>query len=124
MILGLKDGYRTEIGQAGALLSGGQRQRVALARAVIGKPSLVVMDEANANLDQEGETAFIRCLNQLRDQGVSSIIVAHRRALLSHCDKLLWLGDGKAVAFGETSKVMELIMHKASAAESTSHSAT
>ena len=107
MILGLSDGYRTEVGAGGALLSGGQRQRIALARAVIGTPSLVVLDEANANLDQEGEQAFLECLDQLREQGTSCVVVAHRRALLERCDKLLWLQDGKSIVYGPTARVIE-----------------
>ena len=107
MILSLADGYQTEVGAGGAMLSGGQRQRVALARAVLGRPGLVVLDEANANLDQQGEAAFLACVDQMRRQGVSCVLVAHRKALLRHCDKLLWLQDGRPLAFGPTRRVLE-----------------
>ena len=100
MILGLPQGYETPIGEGGCLLSGGQRQRVALARAVYGKPSFLVLDEPNSNLDGEGEAALAECLQRLKAAGTTVVVVTHRITVLNGVDKILQLNAGVADAFG------------------------
>lgn len=100
MILGFAGGYDTEIGSAGRALSGGQRQRIGLARALYGNPFLVVLDEPNSNLDQEGEAALHHAIKQLRERGSIAVIVAHRPSALSSVNKVLALQDGVQTAFG------------------------
>jgi PrtD family type I secretion system ABC transporter len=107
MILRLPEGYDTPIGEAGATLSGGQRQRIAFARALYGNPRLVVLDEPNANLDAEGEAALGAALKELKAQGVTTIMVGHRPALMSQLDKLAALRDGALEAFGPATKVLQ-----------------
>jgi len=107
MILGLPRGYASQVGYQGTILSGGQRQRVGLARAVFGDPRVVVLDEPNSNLDQDGEKALLACLATLKERGVTTVLIAHRRTALGLCSKLLWLEAGKMVAFGPTAEVME-----------------
>ncbi len=108
MILQLKDGYGTQLGEGGRSLSGGQRQRIGLARALYGWPRLVVLDEPNASLDQIGEAALTRALADLKASGAAAVVVSHRRSVLDVADKLLVLEGGKVVAFGSKEEVANL----------------
>jgi PrtD family type I secretion system ABC transporter len=106
MILRLPGGYDSKIGEAAAVLSGGQRQRIALARALYGDPFLVVLDEPNANLDSEGETALQTAISGIKSRGGIVVIIAHRAAILDQCDKVLVLANGAQQAFGPRDSVL------------------
>ena len=101
MVLRFPKGYDTPMGVAGGMLSGGQRQRVGLARAIYGNPSLVVLDEPNANLDDVGEAALIRTVQDLRQRGKTVFMVVHQRNLLSVADRVLVLNEGVISQFGQ-----------------------
>lgn len=109
LILGLPDGYDTEIGAEGARLSGGQRQRVALARALYGDPVFVVLDEPNASLDEAGEAALGQAIVDAKDKGTTFVIITHRRSVLAVTDKLLVLRDGQVQAFGPRDEVLKAL---------------
>lgn len=110
LILRLPKGYDTEL--AGAL-SPGRRQRIGLARALYGNPRLVVLDEPNANLDSDGEQALLRALAELKAEGVTVVIIAHRPSLLSGVDKLLVLREGMVEAFGPRTEIMPRMVRRA-----------
>jgi PrtD family type I secretion system ABC transporter len=113
LVLRLPNGYDTDIGESGQALSPGQRQRIGLARALYGRPRLVVLDEPNANLDHEGETALLRTLQTLKEEGVTVLIVAHRPSLLRGVDKLLVLREGAVDMFGPRAEIMARLTHAA-----------
>jgi PrtD family type I secretion system ABC transporter len=110
MILRLANGYDTRIGEAGAVLSAGQRERVAIARAVYRDPFLVVFDEPNANLDNDGELALQKTVRDLKARGAIVIIVAHRPSALANCDKILYLANGAQQAFGPRDEILQRIL--------------
>jgi ATP-binding cassette subfamily C exporter for protease/lipase len=109
MILRMPRGYDTPIGEAGSVLSGGQRQRVALARAVYGQPVLVVLDEPNANLDDVGEAALARAVQQLKQRGAAVVLITHRPGAIAMADRLLLLSEGRVQAHGPRDAVLAAI---------------
>ena len=109
LILRLPKGYDTAIGANGMVLSGGQRQRIALARALYGNPAFVVLDEPNANLDQEGNKALSLTLKGLKARGVTTIIISHRSTVFGVVDKLMLLKGGAIAAYGERDEVLRKV---------------
>ena len=112
VILELPQGYDSVIGPGGTNLSGGQRQRIGLARAFFGKPALVVLDEPTSNLDAEGEASVRQAMDELRTQGRTLIVIAHRPALLGGTDQLMVVVHGQIANLGPTSEVMPLITRR------------
>jgi PrtD family type I secretion system ABC transporter len=110
MILQLPDGYETQVGEAGAALSGGQRQRIALARAIYGDPFLVVLDEPNSNLDNEGEQALTAAIMGIRERGGIVVVIAHRPSALAGVDQVLVMSEGRMQSFGPKDEVLSKVL--------------
>lgn len=108
MILGLSEGYSTQLAVPGKVspLSGGQLQRIGLARAVFGMPALVVLDEPNSNLDVAGDDALTKTIAALREAGSVVIVMAHRPSALAAVDKLMILDGGTVKIFGDKAKIL------------------
>lgn len=106
MILKMPDGYDTQITAGSGRLSGGQKQRVGLARAMYGNPVLLVLDEPNSNLDSVGSEALNQAIRQMKSEGKSVIIMAHRPAAIAECDLILYVEGGMRKAFGPRDEVL------------------
>ncbi|MDX8482326.1 type I secretion system permease/ATPase [Mesorhizobium sp. VK24D] len=106
LIVGLPNGYDTQIGEGGTALSAGQRQRVALARALYGDPFLVVLDEPNSNLDTDGEMALAEAILAIKARGGIVAIVAHRPNILTTVDFMLMMKEGQMHMFGTRDRVL------------------
>jgi len=107
MILELPQGYDTLIRDGQSRLSGGQIQRIGLARALYADPVLVVLDEPNSNLDNEGNAALNHAIRELKKEGRSVMIMAHRPNAIQECESLLVLENGMRMAFGPKDEVLQ-----------------
>lgn len=106
MILRLSDGYDTVIGTAGSVLSGGQRQRIGIARAIYDNPVFVVLDEPNSNLDEQGELALLKTVEELKQSGTTVVIITHRPNILKVTNKILIMNSGKIERYASTEEIL------------------
>lgn len=113
LIMRLPENYDTAVADGGANLSAGQRQRVALARALYGDPVLVVLDEPDANLDTEGQFALVETLRELKERGVTVLLVTHNLQLLKVVGHVLVLKDGALVEAGPRDEVLRRFIRPA-----------
>ena len=107
LILRLPQGYDTVLGGARNPLSGGERQRIGLARAFYGEPCLIVLDEPNANLDAEGETALLSAIDAAKSWRATIVLVAHQPRILRPADKVLLLRGGRVETIGARDEVLK-----------------
>lgn len=106
LILRLPQAYDTVLGPNGSGVSAGQAQRIALARALFGAPALLVLDEPNSALDQEGEIALMNAILSSAARGASVVIIAHRAGVLARVDRLLTMKDGSVQLEGPRDEVL------------------
>ena len=81
-------GLHYKIGENHVGLSAGQKQRVCLARAILNKPSLLILDEATANLDEKNEMLIAEALKNIKES-CTTIIVSHRYGILAFTDTII-----------------------------------
>lgn len=106
-ILGLKDGYETEVGERGVRISSGEAQRVAIARAILRDPKIIILDEPTSHLDSESERLVNEALYRLM-KGRTTFIIAHRLSTVMNADRLILLDDGKIVEEGTHDELIRM----------------
>jgi ATP-binding cassette subfamily B protein len=97
--VGLPDGFETVVGERGVQLSGGQRQRVSLARALLREAPILVLDDPLSAVDSKTEAAIVEALER-RARDRTLILITHRIAVASGCDRIIVLDDGRVVEHG------------------------
>ncbi|GCB25295.1 leptomycin B resistance protein pmd1 [Aspergillus awamori] len=98
-IMGLPNGYDTNIGQRGGLLSGGQKQRIAIARSIVSQPKVLLLDEATSALDPHAEGVVQKALDKATE-GRTTIVIAHKLATIRKADSIIVMEKGCIVEQG------------------------
>ncbi|PER78734.1 ABC transporter ATP-binding protein [Bacillus cereus] len=97
-IVGLSDGYDTQVGERGNQLSGGQKQRITIARALMRGTDFLLLDEATANLDSDSEKQVQKAINTLIHKQ-TTFVIAHRLSTIVNADQIIVLEDGRITGF-------------------------
>ncbi len=97
----LPGGIYTELGERGFTLSGGERQRIAMARALYGRPEILILDEFTSALDAEAEQAMIKLLHPMKKNGMTLIVISHRRQVVRKSDHIIMIHDGMVSESGQ-----------------------
>lgn len=82
-------------------LSGGQMQRVKIAKAIVSKPSLLVLDEPDAGMDEESHHALVHLIQDLHKEKVSILFVSHHPHDLEEADRIYFIEDGRMLTYEE-----------------------
>ncbi|MFD7337908.1 ABC transporter ATP-binding protein [Streptomyces violascens] len=98
-IVGLPDGYDTDVRKRGGRISAGQRQLVAFARALLADPAVLILDEATSSLDIPGERAVQRAMHTVL-KGRTAVVIAHRLSTVEIADRVLVMEHGRVVEDG------------------------
>ncbi len=98
-INGLDNKYETHIGELGSLISGGQKQRIGIARALYNRCKILILDESTNSLDQKNEKEILSSLRALNDKGLTLILIAHNKNVLTFCNKIVKLENAKCQVF-------------------------
>ena len=101
----LPQGLLTDVGENGLSLSGGQRQKIAFARLLYREPEIIIMDEATSALDTESEDEIMNVVHQLKSEGKTIIMIAHRLSTVLNADEIVVMEKGKVIESGNHQKL-------------------
>ena len=105
-IMGLPDGYETDIGQRGVKLSGGQKQRISIARVFLKNPPILIFDEATSALDNESENIVKESLERLAKDR-TTLVIAHRLSTIRNAERILVLTENGIEESGTHDELMK-----------------
>ena len=105
-IMGLEDGFDTQVGSGGGHLSGGEKQRISIARSMLKNAPIVILDEATAYTDPENEAIIQQSVARLV-RGKTLIVIAHRLSTIVDADQIIVVNDGCIEATGTQAELLQ-----------------
>ncbi|AWD32878.1 putative type I secretion system permease/ATPase [Candidatus Fokinia solitaria] len=112
MITRLPNGYDTDVGVDGSNLSGGQKQAIGLARAFYKMPQIVLLDEAEASLDDSSRVNLVTAIEVLKEQKATVVLVTHNPMMLQLADTVVVMRSGEIVMSGPYAEVTKALQQK------------
>ncbi|MDO4303105.1 MAG: ABC transporter ATP-binding protein [Bacillota bacterium] len=105
-IMGMEDGYYTQVNERGSRLSAGQRQLISFARALLADPRILILDEATSSIDTETEILLQQGLERLL-KGRTSFIIAHRLSTIKNADFIMYIDKGGIKEIGSHEELLK-----------------
>ena len=101
----MQHGYSEEVNERGSRLSQGQKQLIAFARTLLADPKILILDEATSSIDTQTEQLLQKGLNELL-KGRTSFIIAHRLSTIRHCDRIMYIDQGRITEVGSHDELL------------------